>query len=203
MADLSAMMGWLQGTYAGDRNRRTSREGALWRGRFRPTLVETGTHLRRCLFYLDMNMVRAGVVAHPRDWRFGGYQEPCGARQRYRIIDQDHLLKCLAMQDQAAFRQWHEATLEELCGWANWPREPHWGYAFAVGGRHWVEQLTNATPSAQEHIRTLEPGAAGACDASCALHPPQSLRRRLWQAIAGGGGPQSRLLSTTDLVLKP
>jgi len=59
LADLSAMMGWLQGTFAGDRNRRTGREGALWRGRFHPTLVETGAHLSRCLFYLDMNLVRA------------------------------------------------------------------------------------------------------------------------------------------------
>lgn len=62
MDDLSGMMKWLQGTYAGDYNRRVSREGAFWRGRFHPTLVETGRHLSRCLFYLDMNMVRAGVV---------------------------------------------------------------------------------------------------------------------------------------------
>jgi hypothetical protein len=47
-------MGWLQGIYAGDRNRRTGREGALWRGHFHPTLVETGAHLSRCLLYLDM-----------------------------------------------------------------------------------------------------------------------------------------------------
>jgi len=186
MGDLSALMGWLQGTYAGDRNRRTGREGALWRGRFHPTLVETGTHLSRCLFYLDMNMVRAGVVAHPRHWRFGGYQELSGTRQRYRVIDQDRLLNCLAMQDQAAFRQWYEATLGELCQRASQPREPHWSRAFAVGGRGWIEQLPGATPLSEDHIRTLGPDGVEPPDATCVLHPPQSLCRRLWQAIAGG-----------------
>jgi len=72
MQDLSEMMHWLQGVAAQDANRRKKREGCFWRGRFHPTLVQTGRHLSRCLFYLDMNMVRAGVVDHPSDWAFGG-----------------------------------------------------------------------------------------------------------------------------------
>jgi hypothetical protein len=40
MQDLSHMMHWLQGTFATDCNRRRQREGAFWRGRFHPTLVQ-------------------------------------------------------------------------------------------------------------------------------------------------------------------
>lgn len=29
----------------------------------------------RCLVYIDLNMVRAGVVVHPSEWNFGGYKD--------------------------------------------------------------------------------------------------------------------------------
>lgn len=188
LPDLSAMMAWLQGTFAGDRNRRTGREGAVWRGRFQPTLVETGAHLSRCLFYLDMNMVRAGVVAHPRDWEFGGYQELSGARQRYRIVDQRRLLACLAMPDAATFRPWHEATLAELCGRPQPTREPHWSRAFAVGGREWLGRLVAPVPEAGRYVQPLT-GAPAGDEGTCVLHPPPSLLRRLWATVTGKAGP--------------
>jgi hypothetical protein len=37
--------------------------------------MQSGSHLSRCLFYIDMNMVRAGVVTHPFEWAFGGAAE--------------------------------------------------------------------------------------------------------------------------------
>ncbi|MCK5803115.1 MAG: transposase, partial [Lentisphaeria bacterium] len=155
IADLSEMMKWLQGTSAGDYNRRVGREGAFWRGRFHPTLVETGSHLSRCLFYLDMNMVRAGVVPHPRQWRFGGYHELNGNRKRYRIIDFNRVLDLLAIPDVTAFRRWYEATLAELCLPEEHPREPHWSQAFAVGSRTWLCQLAGGDSEIEEHIRPL------------------------------------------------
>jgi REP element-mobilizing transposase RayT len=58
-------------------------EGAFWEDRYHATAVEHSAHLFRCLVYIDLNMVRAGVVTHPSEWPFsghGGIQEP---RQRY------------------------------------------------------------------------------------------------------------------------
>jgi putative transposase len=37
--------------------------------------IESDEHFPRCLVYLDMNMVRAGVVKHPAEWVHGGYRE--------------------------------------------------------------------------------------------------------------------------------
>jgi hypothetical protein len=34
--------------------------------------------------YIDLNMVRAGVVTHPSAWAWCGYEELVGERQRYR-----------------------------------------------------------------------------------------------------------------------
>lgn len=44
-----------------------------------------------CLRYVNMNMVRAGKVSHPRQWRWCGYDELTGRRQRYRILDVQRL----------------------------------------------------------------------------------------------------------------
>ena len=32
-------------------------------------------YLMQCLVYFDLNMVRADVVSHPKDWLHGGYFE--------------------------------------------------------------------------------------------------------------------------------
>jgi putative transposase len=183
MADLSAMMHWLQGTAARDCNRRKGREGSVWRGRFHPTLVQTGSHLSRCLFYLDMNMVRAGVVTHPFQWRFGGAAELGCERQRNRIVDQARLLECLEMAGQPEqFRAWYRATLAELCGRPVAPRERFWSSAFAVGDRGWLAGLTGDGTRVSEYIRPVASGG-GEADTVYALEAPASVLSRLWRRL--------------------
>ena len=41
----------------------------------------------QCLVYMDMNMVRVGVVNHPSEWTFTGYNEIQAPRERYALID--------------------------------------------------------------------------------------------------------------------
>jgi len=50
---------------AQESNERKGRKGAYWEDRYHATAIETGEHLLRCLVYVDLNMVRAGVVKHP------------------------------------------------------------------------------------------------------------------------------------------
>ncbi len=185
MSDLSQFMKWLQGTAAGDINRRQKREGAFWKGRFHATLVETGSHLSRCLFYLDMNMVRARAVPHPGEWIFGGAQELLGQRKRYRIIDQECLLKLLAVPDTAKFRQWYCQTLDELCRRdGELPRESFWSSSLAVGSRQWIEELVGFDLEAR---RSVVPVAPDEGESICKLEVSQSVYRRLlkrWHSIA-------------------
>lgn len=77
-AMLSKAMHYLQGNAARDYNRRTGSEGAFWRGRYHPTMIENGEHLARCLFYIDLNMVRAKACRHPSEWYGGAYDELYG-----------------------------------------------------------------------------------------------------------------------------
>ncbi|MEY3445366.1 MAG: hypothetical protein RIR45_121 [Pseudomonadota bacterium] len=56
------------------------RSGTLWEGRYKSTLIQTERYLLACMAYIDLNPVRAGMVAHPRDFAWSSYGHYCGQR---------------------------------------------------------------------------------------------------------------------------
>jgi len=70
----SRMMKWLHQEYAQLHNRKYARTGGLYEGRFRASLVETERYFLLCQRYIEMNPVRAGMVAHPADYRWSSYR---------------------------------------------------------------------------------------------------------------------------------
>ena len=54
-------------------NQRKARHGALWEDRYHATAIEADEHLQRCIVYIDLNMVRAGVISHPSNSAHSGY----------------------------------------------------------------------------------------------------------------------------------
>ena len=129
------------GRTAQEYNERRGRKGAYWEDRYHATAIEAGGHLHRCLVYIDLNMVRAGVVRHPSAWAHGGYVEIQHPRERCRLID---LLELSALcgfatvEDfQAAHREWVAQALIDHTA----RREPCWSEAVAVGSRAFVETV--------------------------------------------------------------
>ncbi|MEX5544009.1 transposase [Pseudomonas pergaminensis] len=55
-------------------NRTYQRTGTLWEGRFRSCLVQKDNYVLACYRYIEMNPVRAGMVAHPGDYRWTSYR---------------------------------------------------------------------------------------------------------------------------------
>jgi putative transposase len=110
---ISGFMQMVEGEFAQSCNRRKRRHGAYWEDRYHATLIEPGAHLERCLVYLVLNMVRCGVVAHPGEWAWCGYQELTGWRQRFRVLDFERILKHLGGASAAEFRQHYEAMIQE------------------------------------------------------------------------------------------
>lgn len=55
-------------------NRTYRRSGTLWEGRFRSCLTQEETYLLACQRYIEMNPVRAGMVAHPAEYRWSSYR---------------------------------------------------------------------------------------------------------------------------------
>ena len=55
-------------------NRTYRRSGSLWEGRFQLCLVNAEDYIPGCYRYIELNPVRAGMVAHPADYRWSSYQ---------------------------------------------------------------------------------------------------------------------------------
>lgn len=63
-------------------NDRYHRSGTLWEGRYRSTLIQNERYLMACMVYLDLNPVRAGMVAQPQDHPWTSYHHYTG-----RVVD--------------------------------------------------------------------------------------------------------------------
>lgn len=54
-------------------NHRYQRSGSLWEGRYKASLIDSEVYLLTCMRYIELNPVRAGMVAHPGDYRWSSY----------------------------------------------------------------------------------------------------------------------------------
>ncbi len=68
--------------YFNDRHQRT---GTLWEGRYKSTLIQTERYLLACMAYLDLNPVRAGLVADPRYYPWSSHRHFIGLTQDRRV----------------------------------------------------------------------------------------------------------------------
>ncbi len=55
-------------------NRRYGRTGTLWQGRYKASLVQTDLYLLCCQRYIELNPVRAGMVADPGQYPYSSYR---------------------------------------------------------------------------------------------------------------------------------
>jgi len=61
-------------------NDRYLRTGTLWEGRYKSTLIEPDRYLLACMVYMDLNPVRAGIVASATDYPWSSYGHFAGIR---------------------------------------------------------------------------------------------------------------------------
>ena len=54
-------------------NKRHGRTGTLWEGRYHSSLVDSDTHLLRCMQYIECNPVRASMVTSPAHWPWSSF----------------------------------------------------------------------------------------------------------------------------------
>lgn len=80
MRDISWFMKELQQQFSSwfNRTRPIRRRGTLWAGRFKHTLLGDAQAVWECSKYVQLNPVRAGMVADPGDYRFCSYGAWCG-----------------------------------------------------------------------------------------------------------------------------
>ena len=78
MHNLSEFMKTLLQRFTRWFNRTHKRSGTLWEERFKSVIVESGIAARTIAAYIDLNPVRAGMVADPAEYRWSSYGEAVG-----------------------------------------------------------------------------------------------------------------------------
>ncbi|MES2259159.1 MAG: transposase [Pseudomonadota bacterium] len=107
-----ALMKLLGQDYAQYFNWRHARTGTLWEGRYKSCLVQDETYLLACQRYIELNPVRAGMVAFPAQYRWSSYR--CNALGQANSMIQPHevyrRLGGNALHRQSAYRALFQAT---------------------------------------------------------------------------------------------
>jgi putative transposase len=75
---LPKMMQAVGRSYVQAFNKSQARTGTLWEGRYRSTLIQTDRYLLACMAYIDLNPVRAHLVAQPEDYVWSSHAHHIG-----------------------------------------------------------------------------------------------------------------------------
>ena len=151
---LPRMMQALGRAYVLSFNKRHGRSGTLWEGRYRSTLIQTDRYLLACMAYIDLNPVRAGMVAQAADYPWSSHAHYTGTRQDAWLVPHAlywglgntpfarELAYAQLVQAGIETQQQQALTSSTLSGWA-------------LGEAHFVHQLQQLTP------RRVRPTPAG------------------------------------------
>ncbi len=146
------------GRTAQEYNQRKKRKGAFWEDRYHATIVSSDSHFIKCLVYIDLNMVRTGIVKHPSTWQHGGYQEIQQLPKRYRIIDIQSLMALVGINNitilQNQYRRWVNNEIAE----GHLTRDVSWSESLAVGSEDFVNQVRDLLGIKANHREIIEIG---------------------------------------------
>lgn len=121
-------------------NQRKNRKGAFWEDRYHATAIEDGDHFFRCCAYIDLNMVRAGVVDHPSQWPHSGYNEIQSRRRKNVLIDDEKFMVLLGTDNYDQAKRDHQGWAAEFLGNDN-SRDDKWTKSIAVGNKEFVDKV--------------------------------------------------------------
>ncbi len=74
VASLGRLMKRLAGRQTRYVNRLEGRSGSLWEGRYKSSPVQTEQYFLSCCRYIELNPVRAGMVAHPDQYHWSSFR---------------------------------------------------------------------------------------------------------------------------------
>lgn len=154
--EIARSMQLIAGRTAQEYNHRKQRGGSFWQDRYHATAVQNDTYLQHCLTYIDLNMVRAGVVQHPGTWPYGGYAEIQAPRERYGRIDHARLQDLLGLHTAKQLQNSRQIAIAEALKEARIHRNPIWTESVAVGSEHYLEHVKKKLKIRQPGRRLIE-----------------------------------------------
>lgn len=91
VATLGRLMKALAGRATRYRNRLEGRSGTLWEGRYKSSPVQTDAYLLACCRYIELNPVRARMVANPGDYVWSSYRQRMDRGECWIDLDRNYL----------------------------------------------------------------------------------------------------------------
>ncbi len=139
-------------------NVRKKGKGAFWQDRYPATAFETGEHLRQCIVYIDLNMVRTGAINHPSQWYWCGYNEIQHTRRKSILIAYEKLRELAGYDTFDTFQIAHRKWVDESLTSRENERERRWAESIAIGSNKFVKKIISQLDSRAKGRRILEVG---------------------------------------------
>ena len=111
----------------------------------------------RCIVYIDLNMVRTGVVNHPSEWGFGGYSEIQSPKRKCALIAYHKLAALTGFNTYYKdFREAHHRLVEETLHKGNNKYQGEWTQSVAPGGKTFIEEIKEKFGVLAKGRKTIE-----------------------------------------------
>lgn len=112
---ISRMMQYVGRRYVPYVNHHYGGSGSLWEGRYKASLVQEEGYLLACMRYIELNPVRAGMVKHPRAYRWSSYRANAEGRADAVLRPQQAYLALgrTAQQRKQAYRALFKAHIDD------------------------------------------------------------------------------------------
>ena len=113
--NLSMLMKRVAGRQTRHVNKTEGRSGTLWEGRYKSSPISMDDYLLACCRYIELNPVRAGIVAAPEAYRWSSYGAKVGTtKQNWLDFDPLYLgLASTAKKRQERYRDFVLGTIAE------------------------------------------------------------------------------------------
>jgi REP element-mobilizing transposase RayT len=143
--NLARGMRHLNGVYTQRFNRRHSRVGHVFQGRYKAIVVQKDAHLLELCRYVVLNPVRAGMVKRVQDWPWSSYRATAGQQAEPEWLATDWLLAQFARQPRHAVALYRRfvAAGKEAQPWQDLTGQIYYG------DESFVQQVAKATTSCE------------------------------------------------------
>lgn len=105
-ANLSKGMRYLNGVYTQRFNRKHSRVGHVFQGRYKAILVDKNEYLQELSRYIVLNPVRAGMVESAENWGWSSYRATAGMEFCPVWFDREWILSSFGRKEKTAIKHY-------------------------------------------------------------------------------------------------
>jgi len=92
-------------------NKLERRSGTLWEGHFKASLIDTDRYLLACCRYVDLNPVRAAMVAAPEEYGSSGFRGPADL-SRDPLLDRHPVFEAFGASPEQRARAYYRFVTE-------------------------------------------------------------------------------------------